>query len=491
MSPPTTIHLTDLIIPSSSSHVQQLLHQKFIHKGFTLFLHNREEYIKSIPKSRRMRYMRQQEYFPIEFFQDEEIVVKVGQPFVEHHYAFEAKYEAPDSFKEYVNNYHLENSNIVVQQEVKIEKEEKIEKPKKIKKNLMCVLTNKEEALKIVENNGKHLYRVCDELKNDKEVVWKAIQQNICAIQFASQELRNDLELATFTIAKNGLLLKWLSTELRNDKNLVLLAVTTNGNAFQYASRKLQHDKEIVIAAITNCRSAYNQVPQSLKKDSQVMKVLFKEIDYSKIDFKLAKKLCSRKNIFAFLSDELRNDKKMVQIAAQQYASSIQFASPELKNDKDFIFHLLQGNALILSYLPELQKDKEFMMRAVSICGVFRYASYSLTADKHVVAQACSYHHSAIGCAASTLLDDSEFILDLLSLNPLVYNNYRMGRYRRDDEFTKKAMERTGMVYSYRLVKDPQEFSKLLDLVLERKYYGCSIPKRYLGLEELRKKSIN
>ena len=80
---------------------------------------------------------------------------------------------------------------------------------------------DKEEALKLVEDNGFELENLSGELKKDREVVLVAVQQNGNAIHFADEQYKKD-------------------------KEVVLIAINSNWSSYQFADDKLQNDKDVL-----------------------------------------------------------------------------------------------------------------------------------------------------------------------------------------------------------------------------------------------------
>ena len=57
------------------------------------------------------------------------------------------------------------------------------------------IITDREEMLEAVRNDGNALEYASDTLKADREVVLEAVKQNGYALEYASEELQNDPEL--------------------------------------------------------------------------------------------------------------------------------------------------------------------------------------------------------------------------------------------------------------------------------------------------------
>ena len=69
-----------------------------------------------------------------------------------------------------------------------------------------------------------------------------------------------------------------------------------------------------------------------------------------------------------FASDELKNDKEIVLLAISQYGEALYYASDELRNDKEIVMAAIKQDGEVLEYASnELRKDKEFILQVVAI----------------------------------------------------------------------------------------------------------------------------
>ena len=79
------------------------------------------------------------------------------------------------------------------------------------------IITDREEMLAAVKNDGLALEYASDTLKADREVVLEAVKQNGYALEYASEELQNDPELKKLAPNNSGL------TEAFNEDGLLFL----------------------------------------------------------------------------------------------------------------------------------------------------------------------------------------------------------------------------------------------------------------------------
>jgi hypothetical protein len=108
----------------------------------------------------------------------------------------------------------------------------------------MFGMSEREQILKKVRNDGSALEYAAEEFKCDREIVVEAVKAGRGGYEFASVDLRADRSITIDAIKKNGWNLKYTSDELKSDREIVLEAVKQNVNAIMFASEELKGDYE-------------------------------------------------------------------------------------------------------------------------------------------------------------------------------------------------------------------------------------------------------
>lgn len=192
-------------------------------------------------------------------------------------------------------------------------------------------------------------------------------------------------------VGYNGMNLKNVDKELRNDKDVVKAAISNNGNAINYASLDLQNDPIILYLSAKKC-------PEVLKDKDMYLRTAVKNLieEYSNKE-KVLNKVQEYGMQLEYASDELKNDKDVVEKAITSCGAAIKFASKELKNDKDLAIKAVQQYGLALEYLPnELKNDKDVVLEAVSKHGAaIKFASNELKNDKEVIEKSVEQYPKA------------------------------------------------------------------------------------------------
>ena len=82
-------------------------------------------------------------------------------------------------------------------------------------------ITNKDELLTAVTQDGTALRRGSDALKNDMEVVLRAVQQNGLALEYASDAIKGSQDVVLAAVQNDPYALRYAAITLQNFEPLV------------------------------------------------------------------------------------------------------------------------------------------------------------------------------------------------------------------------------------------------------------------------------
>jgi hypothetical protein len=197
-------------------------------------------------------------------------------------------------------------------------------------------------ALHSVESYG--VYSVlCRELKNNREIVMGLMEHDWYPIRYGeAEELRNDREIIFKTVRNFGWALEYASENLKNDKEIVFSGVQNYGLALEFASENLKNDKEIVFSAVQNMGLAYTWASDRLKNDKEI------SLKAVQLNWKVYEKL----------SDKLKNNKEIALKAVQMNWKFYEKFSDKLKNNKEIFFEAGEkSNWYSLIWVPDKYKN--------------------------------------------------------------------------------------------------------------------------------------
>ena len=145
-------------------------------------------------------------------------------------------------------------------------------------------------------------------------------------------EFANNKEVVLAAVLYDGNHLRD-ALELQGDKDIVLAAVSKDGHALGYASIALRADEQIVLAAIKNDPEAFWNADPSLRNKKEFILQAFLMGD-----------------IFDYVDPTFYADKDVMMTAVLQNPLYLEYASDELKADREVVLAaiLKDGNAIRL-----------------------------------------------------------------------------------------------------------------------------------------------
>ena len=123
--------------------------------------------------------------------------------------------------------------------------------------------------------------------------------------------------------------------------------------------------------------------------------------------------------LLEYASEELKADREVVMVAVKDSGDALEYASEELRTDREFILEAVNDGGSALQYASEeLKNDKEVVLVAVNVRSIFynnvsalKYASEELKADREVVMAAVKDSGDALEYANEELRADKEVVM--------------------------------------------------------------------------------
>ena len=272
---------------------------------------------------------------------------------------------------------------------------------------------NRNIAYLIINTNSMFLEHVSEELRNDFYIVEDTVYENGLTLQFASERLRNDRKLVGIALFQNakacrfvgesqkdfvrlflevdvdGMKLRELMPEFQNNEHIVQAAVSQNGLALQFASKSLRNDRKLVGMALIQNSAASYCVGRSQKAFAKV----FLEV---KVDGMRLKEL----------KPEFQNNEHIAQAAVSQNGLALLFVSEWLRNDRKLVGMALIQNSEVFHFVGQSQKDFAKVFLEVKVDGMrLRELMPEFQNNEHIVRAAVSQNMLAV-----------QFLGDLASL---------------------------------------------------------------------------
>ena len=115
-----------------------------------------------------------------------------------------------------------------------------------------------------------------------------------------------------------------------------------------------------------------------------------------------------------YASEELKGDREVVMAAIKHTSWALEYASEELKGDREVVMAAVRQTGRALQYASaELKGDREVLMKAIKqTWEALQYASAELKGDREVVMASVRQNHLARQYASEELKGDREIVME-------------------------------------------------------------------------------
>jgi len=225
-------------------------------------------------------------------------------------------------------------------------------------------------------------------------------------------------------------LLKNASDFDKDNNDYVTQAIIDAPISVIYASKRLQNDKVFLKRVLSksekSSRNIFPYLSIELREDPEIYslvgitendfeKTVFNSDDYSKMKNEklLLKILENNSSLLQYFPEKFKSSKDVVLNAVKKSGFALEFASDELKRDKDVVISAINNQGSSLGFASdELKRDKDVVISAVKNSGyALRFASDELKADKEVVILAVEKEGSMLKYASDKLKADKEVVI--------------------------------------------------------------------------------
>ncbi|VTU34512.1 DUF4116 domain-containing protein [Variovorax sp. RA8] len=235
----------------------------------------------------------------------------------------------------------------------------------------MALYKTKETALKHLKNNQSFSCKVFDLFREDMDVVREAVIHDKWA-QIPSCFADNK-ELALHSCSRNPFAFKHFSPRVRSDREVLIAALKSQT---KIPSTSIDfNDWEMVAAYVSSPNCSFGDLPaEILSSASHVVELVKNDstalasVPYHCLDNEAFMKTMMEFNIhsFQYASERLRNSVDFVLPYCTKHPLMVWDLGNELKNNKDFITHLLESDKAIYNYLPLNMRGRKSFARYVA-----------------------------------------------------------------------------------------------------------------------------
>jgi hypothetical protein len=151
-----------------------------------------------------------------------------------------------------------------------------------------------------------------------------------------------------------------------------------------------------------------------------------------------------------FASEDLKNDREIVLAAVQQNGLALAYASPDIQAESAIVLKAFKQNGFALQYASkDLKDNREFILAAVKKNGfAFVCTSPKLKADRNFVLAALQQNGLALRYASQDFKADREIVLAAVQQNVLAFM-VAPKVFKADREFILAAVKQNGLALRY------------------------------------------
>ena len=270
------------------------------------------------------------------------------------------------------------------------------------------IKSEKNKYIKMIVKGTLQLKNLSEELKSDKDIVEESIKKDWSSFQFASESLKNDINAVKEFLLINGQIFQFTSDELKINRELCLLAIKeSRGNQYQFVKNLDKEDREFIKESVMLAGSSIEFVTDKYKDDFEIAKIAVNQTGYA----------------FKYLSKNLKNNSELLIDSVKQLKNGyiLDCASDELRTNINLILELLdyveESKWLIKNSHEDIKNNFEIILKAVKIYGnALEFASLEIKNSKKIVNEAVLQDYSSIKYASPEILDDLEFLFQILDL---------------------------------------------------------------------------
>ena len=260
---------------------------------------------------------------------------------------------------------------------------------------------------------------VPDNFVKDKELMKEALIKFKGSFKYGAENIRGDKELFELSISGSDRYydnLKFVTDEIGNDKDYIISLVKENSVFLEYANNIMKDDEDVVMAALKS-KNRYN-------------------------------------NTFDFASPRLKNDKNFILMIIDTWAPSCEFMDDTLKNDKEFVLKIIKTKYPdIIRFTPNLLKDQDIVAEALKRNGaLIQFVNPIFKDNEEIVKLAINTFAPAFFESSPRLQENKELFKFSLSNYNINWKNSLLNANQelyKDNEILKLAIKYNGMVYQY------------------------------------------
>lgn len=262
-------------------------------------------------------------------------------------------------------------------------------------------------VLAAVQRHGLDLQHACAGLRADWRVVLAAVQSDGLALQFASKDLRASNIVVRAAVHSNGSALQYASDALRGNKAL-LLSTTHFASALQAAAPELLQDADIAARAAIACRLSVLR----RRLPAEAWDALHAK-DAERGAIGMRKLVAARGSLLQFASPDLRRDRECVASAVHQNGLALAYAHSHFRDDFEIVVVAAQSNSAALAFASDRLRNNRILAAEAlaSDANALTYLSASIQADAALVLGAARWAGNVLSVVGESARRNEAIVL--------------------------------------------------------------------------------
>ena len=293
----------------------------------------------------------------------------------------------------------------------------------------------------------KDLYHA---LYSERNVMLAAVQKDGRTLKFASKVLRADFDVVKAAVDNDPLALMFASDNLRRNKTLLLAALTKNIKSLAFADSAVLNDLSFILEAVKINFQSFKHVSRALSCDPRTV-FLAATANPQILQFASYDLRRNRDFIFSLINTnvwtlprvhvERRFEATSNFAAIGKIARLLEVISPDLLEKKEIFLEALKGNKHIFQLAsPEFLNNSPCVLHAMKIGKiVLQLINEQFWPDSSVAKEAMELHASTLQFASEELRQDRAFVLNAVKINQQSLQ-FAHDDLRRDCDFVLKIV---------------------------------------------------
>ena len=315
------------------------------------------------------------------------------------------------------------------------------------------------EVLYAVGYCGHSLKYASAPLQDNETIALAAITNDRSAYFSTSLRLKEKKELIYLTVEQHPEILAAAPDAIKNDIEIIQHALTHKRDPLRYVSADSDHiwnDRETMTLAALNIDIKNNYLSARFRSDESFMRILVTHNPWA----------------LEYATDELKNNRSVVNNAVKGEGNALRFAGPEVKNNKETVTLAFSQNIHAMQYAhDDLIEDKAFALQAVQHDGrLIRYFSQEIKENTDIARAAIENNGRAIIYIARAFQDNPEWVLEAGKTYLQTYKTKVYGRLRKreDDRFKFSLFQLKFAVCGFSANRQSTQYQTYLTQALSR-----------------------